>query len=157
MIWLCKTISFVQYHEKSINEMYIASPLCVCLSVSVSLCLCLCLSGRAWPARGDLQSGTPACPHRSLALDPCLIYDTDRYGWILVVHSAHARPSGSTAADRSRLSSRLFPRLYAPLTQLNIDGIVGQKWAGIDQPDGCQHRADTSPTLTHYAMFIRNI
>ena len=25
------------------------------------------------------------------------------------------------------------------------------------QPDGCQHRVDTSPILTHYAMFIRNI
>ena len=47
MIWLFKTIPFVQYHEKSISEIYIASPLCV--------------SGRAWPARGDLQSGTPAC------------------------------------------------------------------------------------------------
>ena len=25
------------------------------------------------------------------------------------------------------------------------------------QPDGCQHRVDTSPILTHYAMFIRDI
>ena len=25
------------------------------------------------------------------------------------------------------------------------------------QPDGCQHRVDTSPILTHYAMFTRNI
>ena len=28
---------------------------------------------------------------------------------------------------------------------------------GWHQPDGCQHRADTSPNLIQYAMFIRNI
>ena len=51
--------------------------------------------------------------HRRRALDPCLIYDTDRCGWI------HARPPGAIAADHSWLSSTTpdHPRGLRDLTR----------------------------------------
>ena len=87
---------------------------------------------------------------------PCLIYDTDRYGWLdwwsTLRMRARQAPLTPTTAD---CHLNYFPACMPPRPTV-------YRWhcgseMGWHQPDGCQHRVDTSPILTHYAMFIRNI